>query len=117
MDRHVDATRQAVFIYDGDASRFHEWEFRTMMEINSVKNEDLSKSVNSIIKALRGKAAIIAMDLGVEKLLEPDGCKTLVESMRKLVFTNIRAGSKELYRIGHQKKGVRNSSSIRLCIP
>ena len=102
----IEETRQGIFIYDRDASRFHEWEFHTMMEINSVKKEDMNKNLNSIIKALFGEAAVIAMDMNVEKLLEPDGCKTLVESMRKLVFTNIRADSKELYRIGHQKKGI-----------
>ena len=104
--KEVEETRSGIFIYDGDATRFHEWEFRTMMEVDSTKKEDLNKSVNSIIKAIGGEASTIAMDMGVEKLLQENIIKELVESMRKLVFTNIRAESKVLYRIGHQKKGI-----------
>ena len=51
---NIDETRQGIFI--------HEWEFRTMLEINTTKTEDMKKTMNSIIKVLRGESTIIGMD-------------------------------------------------------
>ena len=69
----VDETRQGMFIYDGNASRFHEWEFRTLLEISSCNKNDLPSKISEIVKALRGDAATIAVDIGVEGLLEDGG--------------------------------------------
>ena len=57
--KFVDETRQGVFIYGGDAARFHEWEFRTLLEISSCKKNDLPGKISEIVKALRGEAATI----------------------------------------------------------
>ena len=79
QEKYIDETRQGIFIYDGDASRFHEWEFRTMMEVNSLADKkELSKAINNIVKALRGEAATIAMDLGVEKQIGRASCRERV---------------------------------------
>ena len=106
QDNEVDETRQGIFIYDGDATRFHEWEFRTTMKMTSVKAEDAAKTINSIVEALRGEAAVVAMDVGVTTLLADGGWKKLVEAVRVHTFTNVRTEAKELYRIGHQRKGI-----------
>ena len=106
QDNEVDETRQGIFIYDGDATRFHEWEFRTTMKMTSVKAEDAAKTINSIVEALLGEAAVVAMDVGVTTLLADGGWKKLVEAVRVHTFTNVRTEAKELYRIGHQRKGI-----------
>ena len=67
----VEENRSGVFIYDGSAAKFHEWEFRTGMRWSSTKDEDKAQTMNKIVEALRGDAAQIAMDLGVEELQKP----------------------------------------------
>ena len=94
---HIQETKGGVFVYDGTASRFHEWEFRTLMRSGSSKAEDLPRTVNSIVESLRGEAASVAMDVGIAKLISADGIKDLVEAMRKHVFPQARAEAKELY--------------------
>ena len=102
---NVSETRGGVYIYDGAASRFHEWEFRTTVRKNATKKEELPKAVNSIVESLRGDAAQVAMDLGPEKLAEEDGIKQLIDAMRHRVFPLARQEAKELYRAGHSRKG------------
>ena len=69
-NRTSEETRQGVYIYAGDPSEFHVWEFRTRMRMKSTKTEDIKKSVNSIVEALRGSAAQVAMDIGDDELLK-----------------------------------------------
>ncbi len=68
-EKIVEETRQGIFIYGGNVSRFHEWEFRTLLEISSCNKNDLPSKTSEIVKALRGEAATVAMDIGVEELL------------------------------------------------
>ena len=82
----VAETKSGVFVYDGNASRFHEWEFRISMHSRSSKEEDLLRTMNSIIESLRGEAALVAMDIGGNGLMETDGVMTLIDAMRKHVF-------------------------------
>ena len=77
----VQETKNGAFIDDGNATRFHEWEFRTEMRCRSCKTEDLPKAMNSIIESLRGEAALVAMDIGIEKLMSADGPKTLADEL------------------------------------
>ena len=102
----VAETKSGVFVYDGNASRFHEWEFRTSMRSRSSKEEDLPRTMNSIVESLRGEAALVAMDIGEDDLMETDGVKTLIDAMRKHVFPQARAEAKELYKIDHKTQGV-----------
>ena len=104
----VDETKAGVFIYDGTASRFHEWEFRVGSRWESTKKEDCPKQMNSVIESLRGDAALLAMDLGKDILMKEDGTglKKLVEAIRGHVFPQARAEAKELYKSGHKTQGV-----------
>ena len=38
--------------------------------------------------------------------MKEGGVEQLIETLRKFVFTNVRSEYKELYRIGHQRKGL-----------
>ena len=102
----IQETKSGVFVYDGTASRFHEWEFRTSMRARSSKEEDLPRTANSIVESLRGKAAQVAMDIGEEELIKTDGIKTLITAMRDHVFPQARAEAKELYKMGHEAQGI-----------
>ena len=102
----VEETKGGIFVYDGTASRFHEWEFRTTLRIQSSKEEDLPKQMSMVVDGLRGDAAQIAIDLGTSKILGATGLKDLVDAMRASVFPQARAEAKELYKVGHKAKGV-----------
>ena len=98
-------TRGGVYIHNGDASCFHEWEFRTTVRKNATKEDHLPKAINSIVESLRGDAAQVAMDVGSEALAQPDGIKNLIDNMRKHVFPLARQEAKKLNRAGHSRKG------------
>ena len=102
----VQETKSGVFVYDGNAAMFHEWEFRTSMRASSSKAEDLPRTMNSIVESLCGEAGQVAMDIGEEDLMTPAGVKTLIDAMRKHVFPQARAEAKELYKMGHKTHGV-----------
>ena len=70
---NVDETRQGIFVYNGAATRFHEWEFRTRIRWSSSKDEDKPRAMAQIVEGLRGEAALTAMDVGLEALMGKDG--------------------------------------------
>ena len=103
---HIQETKGGVFVYDGCPSRYHEWAFRTSMRFRASKEEDLPKTTNSVIESLRGEAAQVAMNLGEDVLILPDGIEQLVKAMRAHVFPQARAEAKELYKMGHKTHGI-----------
>ena len=46
----VEETKGGIFIYDGTAARFHEWEFRSSIRIASCKDDDKPKTMSMIIE-------------------------------------------------------------------
>ena len=64
----IEESKSGNYIYDGSASRFHEWSFRAGMRVRCSKEEDLKKTMSMIVEALRGEAAQVAMDLGLDEL-------------------------------------------------
>ena len=102
----IQETKGGVFVYDGCPSRYHEWAFRTSMRFRASKADDLPKTTNSIIESLRGEAAQVAMNLGEDDLIKPDGIEKLVKAMRAHVFPQARAVAKELYKMGHKTHGI-----------
>ena len=99
-------TKGGMFIYDGTPSRFYEWQFRTSIRWSSVDHEDKQKTMSKIIDSLRGEAALVAMDVGMDELMTVDGMDKFVAAMKKHVFPLPRAEAKELYKIGHKVNGV-----------
>jgi len=101
----VEETKGGAFIFDGQASSFHEWSFRATLRWTSSKAEDRGRTMNNIIEGLRGEAANVAMDLGMIELLKDDGMNKLVMAMTTQVFPKAAAEAKDLYRSGHKTKG------------
>ena len=66
-------TKTGILLYDGKASEFHEWEFRTRLRIRSAGTdaEDYAKSMSKIVEGLKGNAFTVAKDIGFEKSCTP----------------------------------------------
>ena len=64
-DFRYEGTREGIPIYDGSASQFADWSFRTKLKYSAAKDEDKSKIMASIVEGLRGDAAELAKDIGI----------------------------------------------------
>ena len=83
----------------------HEYHFRSELKLMTTSKEDFQKTMTNIIENLRGDALNVAMEVGVEHLLDPDtGCKKLFDSMLAHIFPIARHESKALYREGHKTR-------------
>ena len=103
----VEETKSGFFVYDGAPSRFHEWEFRAGIRYQSAKEEDKHRALSSIVEALRGEAALVAMDVGMATLMDTKmtGFDELLKAMTARVFPQAQAEAKELYQVGHKHRG------------
>ena len=95
--KHVNETRQGYVIYGGAPSRLHEWEFRTKIKYDAVKDDDKKhkKAVSNIVDSLDGDAATIAMDIGVDALMAEDGIEKLIERLKAKAFLKLQTDAKE----------------------
>ena len=92
-------------IYAGSAALYGEWEFRVMAKFDSfggldAKGRDNRRTelASRVMDALRDDAMKIAMDLGREELIAPDGVPKLVENMGAQVNTKSELEATELYK-------------------
>ena len=78
--RHV--TRSGSYIYNGDASNFHEWVFRTQLRAKAAgkEPEKYAEVMSRIIDGLRGEAFIAAKEVGLNRLWQPGGGAEQAES-------------------------------------
>ena len=65
-------------IFDGRATEYHNWIFRTQLKLSAVKRgEDGKGNVQQVIQHvfenLRGEALQVAMDIGIDVLVKEDG--------------------------------------------
>ena len=104
-------TKGGMYIYDGTPGRFYEWQFRTRIRWEATEHEDKQKTMSKIVDSLRGEAALIAMDVGMEDLMKVDGLDKLIAAILKHVFPQARAEAKELYKIGHKLGGIMSRQS------
>ncbi len=56
----VEETRQGNTIYRGDASSFHEWEFRAKLKVAGKTDHALTEAVSKIVDGLRDDAFTVA---------------------------------------------------------
>merc|ERR1712146_643863 len=101
-----EGTRDGMPIYDGTASEFHDWMFRTEVKWAAADKKDKPAVMSNIFEGLRGDAQNIAKDIGVTDLLADDGYQKLIEALRKNIFPKKLAEAKVLYKHGHKTKGV-----------
>ena len=110
--QNVEESKTGLFIFDGTPSRYHEWEFRSKVRWASVADSDKRKTMSMIIESLRGEAANVAMDIGIDELMEvggetcDEGFNKLMAGTRRMVFPFARAEAKELFKVGSKSKGL-----------
>ena len=71
-DRH-EVTKSGSYIYHGDASQYHEWEFRTRLRVKAAGEEEgrYAEAMSKVVGGLRGDAFIIAKEVGLERIWSP----------------------------------------------
>ena len=57
------STKDGIFIFTGQPSDFHEWEFRTMMRVKGTKPEDMANLASRIVQGLKDDAFLTARDI------------------------------------------------------
>ena len=56
------------------------------MRCANKNGEHYTDAVSKIVDGLRGYAFVVAQEVGLESLFEPDGVDTLTRKMREMVF-------------------------------
>ena len=66
-------TNSGSYIYNGDASNFHEWEFRTELRVKAAGTDptQYAEVMSRVVDGLRGEAFITAKEIGTDRLWQP----------------------------------------------
>ena len=122
-------TKQGSYIYSGEASKFHEWEFRTKLRSQGKKGDHYVDAVSRIVEGLRGDAFIVAQELGLRNLWQeeragtpatlesegedriPSGIELLVNAMKEHVFPLTTHEARELFRQYTKQSGTLSRQS------
>ena len=64
-----------------------------------------SELTHRIVEGLRGDAFLVARDLGLDALSEPQGIENLIKQMRHMVFPRATEEACELFRVGQKPQG------------
>ena len=76
----------------------------TMADVSD-EDIDMSERVSKILEGLRGDAFSIARDIGLNRLLRPDGIDHLIEQIRQQAFPLQSEEASELFRQGQLLSG------------
>ena len=84
-------THLGAYIYYGDATRFHDWEFRTRLRVAGKTGDQYIEVVSKACDGVRGEAFVAAQEVGFDNLCEivdgrPRGIDTLIQNMCGMVF-------------------------------
>ena len=104
-DKH-EITKSGSYIYENQASNYHEWEFRTKLKMKAAGQEQdrYAEAMSKVLDGLRGESFIVAKELGLEKLCTPGdefadpGVDVLIEAIKLSVFPQTTFEAKELFR-------------------
>ena len=61
-------TKTGSYVYYGNASNYHEWEFRTKLRMQGKSGNDYIDAASKVVEGLRGDAFITAQELGLHEL-------------------------------------------------
>ena len=64
-----------------------------------------SELTHRIVEGLRGDAFLVARDLGLDALSEPQGTENLIKQVRDMVFPRATEEARELFRVGQKPQG------------
>ena len=99
-------TKSGIPVYDGSPSGFFEWEFRTLLKLQSCADDEERKKLGSrVCEGLTGEAFKCAMDIGLTELGKENGVPQLVAKLRSHIFPQQSSEARELYKIGQQRHG------------
>ena len=101
-ERHYKETKQGTYVYKGDGLNYYEWEFRTELRVANKTGEHCTDAVSNIVNGIRGDAFVVAQEVGLESLFEPDGVDTLTRMMREMVFPPDDAGGEGTFQAIHE---------------
>ena len=103
-DQSYNETKTGSFVYHGDATNFHEWEFRTQLRSHGKRGDQYVDIASKVVDGLRGDAFVVAQEIGLDVIwtagvsgrdatLEeeaivavPSGIEQLVTAMCERVF-------------------------------
>ena len=110
-------TKTGSYVYWGDASNYHEWEFRTRLRMQGKRDDAYIEAASKVVDGLREDAFVTAQELGLKELWKPpteitipstegedtvkiieSGIDKLVSAMRTMVFPYTTHEAKELFR-------------------
>ena len=69
----AETTENGSYVFSGDASAHHEWEFRARLRIRAAGEEpkNYAEAMSKVVDGLRGEAFIVAKEIGLDKTWEP----------------------------------------------
>ena len=70
-NRHnTEVTKAGSYIYAGEASDLHEWEFKTTLRLKAAGGDDNkhAEQVSKVVDGLRGDVIVTTKELGLERL-------------------------------------------------
>ena len=62
----AETTKSGSYVFSGDASAYHEWEFRTRLRIKAAGDEPrfYAEAMSKVVDGLRGEAFVVAKEIG-----------------------------------------------------
>ena len=78
MRNNIEVTKAGSYIYRGDASNFHEWEFRTRLRLKAAGDDEgrYAEQMSKVVDGLQGDVLTAAREVGLEKLRQPGRAAT-----------------------------------------
>ena len=53
-------------MFDGNATEYHHWFFRTQLKIKTAKRDDVAHVIQNVVENLRGEATQKAVQIGID---------------------------------------------------
>ena len=97
-------SKSGYVIFDGNPCDYHHWFFRTQLKIRTTKEDEMSRTIQQIVENLRSDALNVAMEIGLDILLDDGGVEVLYAKMLAHIFPVSRHESKALFREGSKTR-------------
>jgi hypothetical protein len=106
MKNNIEVTEGGSYIYRGDASNFHEWEFRTRLCLKAAGDNinRYAEHMSNVVDGMIGDAFVVAKEVGIDKLCHSGdaftdpGVDVLIKAVKATVFPLTTHEAKELFR-------------------
>ena len=106
MRNNIEVTKAGSYIYRGDASNFHEWEFRTRLCLKAAGDNinRYAEHMSVVVDGMIGDAFVVAKEVGIDKPCHPGdaftdpGVDVLIKAVKAAVFPLNTDEAKELFR-------------------